>query len=198
MAAQFGALIRVNELAVDRDGTQYMVVGFDGDVWGRSKTATVRGKDNVEADLPLADLAPHGRFRGGRLAPICPQCWAGRLRVKPDTKSTTPVPLWQCVNCRDAGQPDFEWNNGALQMVEYRNPPHRKPEWPEWADLTRPEPPPKPMPPDEFRDRMAAIFENGKPEEDHGDADKLLCEVLRSLGYGDGVQEFESGHKWYS
>lgn len=197
MAAAFGALIRVNELAVDRDGTRYMVIKFDNGTWAHSTTATVRGKDDVVAELPLPDLAPSGPPRRGR-APVCPQCWAGRLRVRPGTKSTTPVPLWQCTNCRDAGQDTFEWNNASLSHVEYREPPNRAPEWPAWADLTRPEPPPKPMPPDEFRDRMAAIFKNGKPEEDHGDADNLLCEVLRSLGYGDGVREFESGHKWYS
>lgn len=35
-------------------------------------------------------------------------------------------------------------------------------------------------------------------EDQHKDADKLMCNVLRSLGYGDGVDIFEKMHKWYA
>lgn len=31
----------------------------------------------------------------------------------------------------------------------------------------------------------------------HREGDKLLCEVLRSLGYGQGVDLFEAMEKWY-
>ena len=53
------------------------------------------------------------------------------------------------------------------------------------------------MTPDEFARRMAAI-ETGDPDADHGNADDLLCEVLRSLGYGEGVEIFINMPKWYA
>jgi len=59
--------------------------------------------------------------------------------------------------------------------------------------------------PEEFSIAMMQI-ENGEAyhgryydgESQHQDADKLMCGVLRSLGYGDGVDIFEKMHKWYS
>ncbi len=55
------------------------------------------------------------------------------------------------------------------------------------------------MTPKEFADRMRAITSEvvdigGM----HSDADDLLCEVLRSLGYEEGVAIFEGADKWYS
>ena len=35
-------------------------------------------------------------------------------------------------------------------------------------------------------------------EDQHRDADELMCNVLRSLGYGDGVDIFDRMHKWYA
>ena len=35
-------------------------------------------------------------------------------------------------------------------------------------------------------------------EDQHRDADELMCNVLRSLGYGDGVDIFDDMYKWYS
>ena len=35
-------------------------------------------------------------------------------------------------------------------------------------------------------------------ENQHRDADHLMCKVLRSLGYGDGVDIFNEMNKWYS
>ena len=55
------------------------------------------------------------------------------------------------------------------------------------------------MTPEEFRDKMLEIRETGgDPEATHGWADDTLCELLRSLGYGEGVAIFESLEKWYA
>ena len=35
-------------------------------------------------------------------------------------------------------------------------------------------------------------------EDQHIDADELMCNVLRSLGYGDGIDIFDSMPKWYA
>ena len=36
------------------------------------------------------------------------------------------------------------------------------------------------------------------PEGGHEKADSLLCEALRDLGYGEGVEIFETLEKWYT
>lgn len=56
------------------------------------------------------------------------------------------------------------------------------------------------MTPEEFADKMEAIRDdpNGDTESDHAKADDLMCELLRSLGYGDGVKIFEAMEKWYA
>lgn len=58
--------------------------------------------------------------------------------------------------------------------------------------------------PEQFLVAMTAI-DNGTcygkyydEEDQHRDADGLMCNVLRSLGYGDGVAVFNKMHKWYS
>lgn len=33
---------------------------------------------------------------------------------------------------------------------------------------------------------------------DHGDADSLMCETLRSIGYGAGVDLYQDLEKWYA
>lgn len=56
------------------------------------------------------------------------------------------------------------------------------------------------MTPKEFKEEMRKIFpvnESEDTESAHGSGDALLCEVLRSLGYGDGVKIFEEADKWY-
>jgi hypothetical protein len=59
--------------------------------------------------------------------------------------------------------------------------------------------PPLPMSPDEFKSRMRWIYRVPVDVESaHVAADNLLCELLRSLGYGDGVTVFEESPKWYS
>lgn len=59
------------------------------------------------------------------------------------------------------------------------------------------------MTPEEFKvlmEKIAAGDKDGFHDqvEEHSDADQLLCEVLRSLGYGDGVEIFKNMPKWYS
>lgn len=55
-----------------------------------------------------------------------------------------------------------------------------------------------PMPPDEFARRMTLAFEDECPEGGHIEADRLMCELLTSLGYGVGVETFRSARKWYA
>ena len=53
--------------------------------------------------------------------------------------------------------------------------------------------------PAEFEKRMKEIAEIKHDDEGrHREADKLLCEVLDSLGYGAGVKIFEGIGKWYA
>jgi hypothetical protein len=56
------------------------------------------------------------------------------------------------------------------------------------------------MEPREFTERMKSIAEPHHADEEaqHGNADDLMCEVLRSLGYEEGVRLFEEMPKWYA
>ena len=45
---------------------------------------------------------------------------------------------------------------------------------------------------------MKAIFSQMDKEGRHQDADRLMCIVLRKLGYGKGVEIFENADKWYA
>ena len=47
----------------------------------------------------------------------------------------------------------------------------------------------------EFKEKMKEIakFE----EEGHRPADKLMCEVLKELGFKEGIEIFENMDKWY-
>ena len=59
----------------------------------------------------------------------------------------------------------------------------------------------KPITPAEFADKMRAIYpENIRQdlEGPHCDADRLMMELLTSLGYGDGVNIFAESDKWYA
>jgi hypothetical protein len=61
-----------------------------------------------------------------------------------------------------------------------------------------------PLTPEQFAEKMRELFPRpgGMPHYDtdaaHAQADRLLCQVLRSLGYGDGVTIFEDADKWYA
>lgn len=54
--------------------------------------------------------------------------------------------------------------------------------------------------PEQFEAEMRALFPYGVKydvEESHGKADELMCDILESLGYGDGVHVFQDAKKWY-
>ena len=51
---------------------------------------------------------------------------------------------------------------------------------------------------DEFEAEMADIFKNEDTETAHIRADKLMCEVLKMVGYSKGVKVFKENEKWYS
>lgn len=56
------------------------------------------------------------------------------------------------------------------------------------------------MTPEEFKRTINALhsmFEHD-PERFHKHADELMCELLRSFGYGAGIDIFENTKKWYS
>lgn len=55
-----------------------------------------------------------------------------------------------------------------------------------------------PMTPAQFEVLMRATAADGDPEGRHRDADALMVEVLRSLGYGAGCDVFEKMGKWYA
>jgi hypothetical protein len=56
------------------------------------------------------------------------------------------------------------------------------------------------MTPEQFKEAMAAIFpaEGYDEEGAHSDADRLMCKLLVTLGYGEGVRIFEDADKWYA
>lgn len=56
------------------------------------------------------------------------------------------------------------------------------------------------MPPEEFVLKMEEIENQYKddPELSHVNMDNPMCEVLMSLGYGDGITIFEESDKMYA
>ena len=52
--------------------------------------------------------------------------------------------------------------------------------------------------PNEFHQQMLEISREPDVEGRHSEADRLLCQVLRQLGYGTGVDVFESMKKWHA
>lgn len=60
-----------------------------------------------------------------------------------------------------------------------------------------------PMPPEEFKQLMADTYhkywEIDMDEETvHWKMDEILCDLLRSLGYGEGIDIFDKTPMWYS
>lgn len=53
---------------------------------------------------------------------------------------------------------------------------------------------------DWFAQEMKKIssYADDDTEKAHGDADELMCTILKSLGYEKGVEIFEKMPKWYS
>jgi hypothetical protein len=47
-----------------------------------------------------------------------------------------------------------------------------------------------------MRMRECADICKADPEAGHSDADQLMCETLRALGYGEGVAIFETMETW--
>jgi hypothetical protein len=54
------------------------------------------------------------------------------------------------------------------------------------------------MNPDEFAAKMREIATGVDPEGSHADADNLMCELLMSLGYSEGITVFLEMGKWYA
>ena len=54
------------------------------------------------------------------------------------------------------------------------------------------------MTPEEFRDTMLTISKYSDKEDRHYNADELMCDLLHSLGYGEGVAIFKEIDKWYA
>jgi hypothetical protein len=52
--------------------------------------------------------------------------------------------------------------------------------------------------PEQFSNEMKSIFKNLDTEGAHVEADRLMCELLRELGYSQGVQVFKEAEKWYA
>jgi hypothetical protein len=51
---------------------------------------------------------------------------------------------------------------------------------------------------DEAIERLRQAQRNGDIEGAHGDADRVLCELLTTLGYEDVVREWEAVEKWFA
>lgn len=51
---------------------------------------------------------------------------------------------------------------------------------------------------EDYIDRIRALANNRDTEGTHIEADKILCEVLKTLGQGELVEEFEKLEKWYA
>ena len=58
----------------------------------------------------------------------------------------------------------------------------------------------EPMSPQEFQIKMLDIMNmcGDTPEEAHSSMDELMCTLLISLGYQDGIDVFNSQERWYS
>lgn len=52
--------------------------------------------------------------------------------------------------------------------------------------------------PEEFEKIMKTYSELSSKADRHELADKLVCDLLRALGYEDGVEIFEKMEKWYA
>ena len=46
--------------------------------------------------------------------------------------------------------------------------------------------------------KLKALVGSGDVEIAHGEADGVLCDLLRALGYGDVVDAWDDVEKWYA
>ena len=63
----------------------------------------------------------------------------------------------------------------------------------------------KAMTPDEFKIKMSALIRDARSTRYHNDVevrhmamDNLLCEVLKSLGYEEGIAIYKTTERWYA
>lgn len=54
------------------------------------------------------------------------------------------------------------------------------------------------MTPEEFKNEMQKLDENGDTEVSHSNMDDLMCDLLESLGYKEGIKIFKASEKWYA
>lgn len=56
------------------------------------------------------------------------------------------------------------------------------------------------MTPEQFKEQMYEVKEAYSPDYEsiHRGMDELMCELLKSLGYSDGVDVFINTEKWYA
>ena len=54
------------------------------------------------------------------------------------------------------------------------------------------------MTPEEFKNKMIELSKDDDIEDRHINMDCLMGEVLRSLGYGEGVDIFDKTDMWYA
>ena len=51
---------------------------------------------------------------------------------------------------------------------------------------------------EDFAKKMQELSDMNDTEGAHCEMDDLLCDMLRELGYGEGVDIFEARDKWYA
>ena len=54
------------------------------------------------------------------------------------------------------------------------------------------------MTPEEFKEKMLALSEDDDVEKRHYDADRLMCDLLTELGYGEGIKIFDEMPMWWA
>ena len=54
------------------------------------------------------------------------------------------------------------------------------------------------MTPEQFKQKMKKISKSFDTEGAHAEADDLMCELLRVLGYSDGIDIYQKMSKWYA
>lgn len=52
--------------------------------------------------------------------------------------------------------------------------------------------------PEEFKTAMEDVFKSDDIELRHIQADQIMCDTLRELGYENGVKVFEKAYKWHA
>lgn len=57
---------------------------------------------------------------------------------------------------------------------------------------------PEPMTPEQFAQEMWRLAQTRGAEERHMEADNLICDLLKALGYGEGIKVFLDMVKWYA